>query len=223
MELWAIFGTTGCLHLLATLSWSVDSWKATQNTSFVLMLSQFILYWQVGVKHSCHLNSHKGHPSSGYQLCTFSHFLSLYFYLSCYMRIPVKEVIVLQVKRGIAFLLLFSLLLILLKFFTAKSHQRQVEPQITQPAACFQTPNDNQGYQETRTPVTFFSYFSPIDTLFSPFLATFPLWIQPNGLYSPLSLVFVVASVRTTSAEGSSGEGLCQDAQNMSQAKTREW
>ena len=29
--------------------------------------------------------------------------------------------------------------------------------------------------------------------------------------------------VRTTSVEGSNSEGLCQDAQNMSQAKAREW
>ena len=51
--------------------------------------------------------------------------------------------------------------------------------------------------QETRTPVIFFSYFLTMDTPFSLSLATFSLHVQPNRLYSPLPLVFVVVSSLT--------------------------
>ena len=54
------------------------------------------------------------------------------------------------------------------------------------------------GYcQETRTPVTFFPIFLTMDA--PPFLslATFPLYVLPNRLHSPPSLVFIVASSLT--------------------------
>ena len=48
--------------------------------------------------------------------------------------------------------------------------------------------------QETRTLVTFFPYSPTTDALLFPPLTTFPFHVLPNRLYSPLLLVFVVAS-----------------------------
>ena len=50
-------------------------------------------------------------------------------------------------------------------------------------------------------------------------LATHTLWIY----YPPTASKAHKVTVRTTSAEGSSGKGLCLDAQNTSQARVREW
>ena len=51
--------------------------------------------------------------------------------------------------------------------------------------------------QETRTPVTFFSYSLTMDAPFFLSLTMFPLHVLPNRLYSPLPLVFVAASSLT--------------------------
>ena len=51
--------------------------------------------------------------------------------------------------------------------------------------------------QETRTPVAFFPHLLTMDA--PPFLplTTFPLYVWPNRLHSPPSLVFIVASSST--------------------------
>ena len=53
-----------------------------------------------------------------------------------------------------------------------------------------------------------------------------PIWpvLYPSSNFEDtlLGQIQSIRAVRTTSAEGSSGEGLCRDAQNTSQATARE-
>jgi hypothetical protein len=142
MQLRAISGMTHRHHLLAILSLSADSSKATRNTPFASTWSRCIWYRRVAVRRSHRLPKRTGSlRSAENQICLLFYFVNPVSYLSCCATVSAKETICPQSKQGISLLLLYIYSFInSLEFFAADSRSSQAQPQTTQHAPDSQTP-----------------------------------------------------------------------------------